>query len=202
MKTIVSLIALGVVAASGYLSWRSEPRITKISNDSKTKIAATQSTLPTTNAESISGLGKSWKVIPRSIHDGDTLRATQGGSELKVRFCGIDSPELKQKGGEQARDYLRNLLSKSNYTVYLKPIETDRYGRTVAEVFRSDGNQAVNVNAEMTQAGWAYYYAQYARNCPDREQIERGEQLAKEKGIGVWSDPRAMRPWDWRRANR
>lgn len=46
-----------------------------------------------------------WRV--GSIYDGDTLRVVRGNEELKIRFCGTDSPELKQTLGVEARDYLR-----------------------------------------------------------------------------------------------
>ena len=43
-----------------------------------------------------------------SIYDGDTLRVVRGNEELKIRFCGIDAPELKQPLGVESRDYLRS----------------------------------------------------------------------------------------------
>ena len=49
-----------------------------------------------------------WSVKPGSIYDGDTLRVVKGNQELKIRFCGTDSPELKQPLGVEARDYLRS----------------------------------------------------------------------------------------------
>jgi endonuclease YncB( thermonuclease family) len=44
-----------------------------------------------------------WRVAQTkdAIHDGDTMRLTNGSQELKVRFCGIDAPELKQTGGNR-----------------------------------------------------------------------------------------------------
>ena len=49
-----------------------------------------------------------WSVKPGSIYDGDTLRVVKGNQELKIRFCGTDSPEIKQPLGVEARDYLRS----------------------------------------------------------------------------------------------
>jgi endonuclease YncB( thermonuclease family) len=48
-----------------------------------------------------------WTVKPGSIYDGDTLRVVRGNEELKIRFCGIDAPELDQPLGIESRDYLR-----------------------------------------------------------------------------------------------
>lgn len=49
-----------------------------------------------------------WRIKPGSIYDGDTLRVVRGNEELKIRFCGIDAPELKQPLGIESRDYLRS----------------------------------------------------------------------------------------------
>ena len=76
-----------------------------------------------------------WRVKPGSIYDGDTLRVVRGNEELKIRFCGIDAPEKKQPLGIESRDYLRSLIAKSDGTIYVLPIEQDRYNRTVAELW-------------------------------------------------------------------
>ncbi len=51
---------------------------------------------------------ESGQLVPRSIYDGDTLRARRGEEELKIRFCGIDAPEKKMPMGIEARDHLRS----------------------------------------------------------------------------------------------
>jgi hypothetical protein len=56
------------------------------------------STSPPTNSEP-------WFI--KSVYDGDTLRLVRGNEELKIRLCGIDSPELDQPLGIESRDYLR-----------------------------------------------------------------------------------------------
>jgi endonuclease YncB( thermonuclease family) len=124
------------------------------------------------------------------------------GETLKIRFCGIDAPEIKQQGGIASRDYLRSLLNQSGNQVMIRPIEIDRYGRTVAELYRVAGDQLRVVNTEMTQSGQAYYYARYAANCPNNGLIARAEQAAKQQRLGVWAKPGAVPPWEWRRAKR
>jgi endonuclease YncB( thermonuclease family) len=46
-----------------------------------------------------------WMI--KSVYDGDSLRLVRGNEELKIRLCGIDSPELDQPLGIESRDYLR-----------------------------------------------------------------------------------------------
>ena len=59
-----------------------------------------------------------WSVKPGSIYDGDTLRVVKGNQELKIRFCGIDAPELKQTLGVEARDYLRSRFARHCVIAY------------------------------------------------------------------------------------
>ncbi|MGH2413034.1 MAG: thermonuclease family protein, partial [Microcystaceae cyanobacterium] len=82
-----------------------------------------------------------WQVKPGSVYDGDTLRVIKGNQELKIRFACTDSPELKQDKGIAARDHLRSLLNRANNQVKINPVDTDRYGRTVAEIYTTSGGR-------------------------------------------------------------
>jgi endonuclease YncB( thermonuclease family) len=137
------------------------------------------------------------------VYDGDTLTVRQNDQEVKVRLCGIDAPELKQPLGRQSRDKLRSLLSKSQ-RVTLFVSEVDRYGRKVAEVFIPDPTpqqpeQEKVLNYEMVAAGMAYHYAKYADRCPNGRILAEAEDAAREKRLGVWGSPIAIKPWDYRR---
>jgi endonuclease YncB( thermonuclease family) len=116
-----------------------------------------------------------WRVAETkdAIHDGDTMRLTNGSKELRIRLCGIDSPELSQPLGFAARDYLRSLVAKSDGTVYVTSIEKDRYGRTVAELLvpLKDKDDDVFLNGEMVRAGYAWHYQQDSGNCPNKNAI-------------------------------
>jgi endonuclease YncB( thermonuclease family) len=142
-----------------------------------------------------------WSLKPGSIYDGDTLRVVKGNEELKIRFCGIDAPEKDQELGIEARDHLRSLIELGNGELLLVPVEKDRYGRTVAEVYVQDSkNSAVNLNMQMIRDGYAWLYAQYVDNCPSKKQLEIAESLAQEESLGVWSNGSSIPPWEWRKA--
>jgi endonuclease YncB( thermonuclease family) len=134
-------------------------------------------------------------VVPGSVHDGDTLRVRRGTEEIKVRFCGIDAPELAQPLGVESRDYLRRLLGDGS--VRLVEVERDRYGRMVGEVFLLDGR---SVNVEMVRAGMAYHYAKYSGNCGGRWAIGLAENEARSRSIGIWAND-YQKPWDYRKTN-
>jgi endonuclease YncB( thermonuclease family) len=141
-----------------------------------------------------------YEVVPNSVHDGDTLRVrSPDGQVLKVRFACIDAPELKQPLGEESRNYLRSIINKGNNKVKLQPITTDRYGRTVAQLWNGNGL----IQSQMAIAGMAYGYEQYKKDCPNWPAIESTQAQAQEAKIGVWKlQDGGQRPWDYRKSNR
>lgn len=143
-----------------------------------------------------------WQVKEGSIYDGDTLRVVRGGEELKIRFCGIDAPEKKMSMGVEARDHLRSLVDIGKGELLLVPIEKDRYGRTVAEVYVQDSRStAINLNVQMVRDGYAWHYERYSGNCPIRDEFAIAQELAQKEGLGIWNG-NPIPPWDWRRANK
>ena len=145
-----------------------------------------------------------WQVKAGSIYDGDTLRVVRGNEEKKIRFCGIDAPEIKQPLGVQSRDYLRSLIAKGDGTIYVLEVEEDRYGRTVAELFmplKDSLDQEIHLNTEMIMAGMAWHYKQYSGNCPNQYGFEIAESIARDEKVGVYSGSH-QEPWLWRKANK
>ena len=140
-----------------------------------------------------------WQVKEGSIYDGDTLRVVRGDEELKIRFCGIDAPEKKQKLGIASRDHLRSLVDIGNGEVLLVPIEKDRYGRTVAEVYVKDSRStAINLNVQMIRDGYAWHYERYSGNCPIRNEFAVAQELAQKDSLGIWQG-NPQPPWEFRR---
>jgi endonuclease YncB( thermonuclease family) len=144
------------------------------------------------------------QIKPGSIHDGDTLRVVRGTEEKKIRLCGIDAPEIKQPLGIESRDYLRSLIAKSNGTIHVLPIEEDRYGRTVAELWipiKPDYEGEIHLNTAMVEAGMAYHYQQYSDSCESAENLGWAEKIARDDKLGVWNGSH-QKPWEFRKANK
>lgn len=141
-----------------------------------------------------------YQVVEDSIYDGDTLRVERDGQELKIRMCGIDSPELKQAGGIEAREHLRSLVAQGDGAIGVVPIEKDRYGRTVSDLFviRPDGSE-IHLNSQMVADGYAYHYKQYSDSCPQPVVLDIAEKQAEAAGAGLWQNPNAEKPWDFRK---
>lgn len=138
-----------------------------------------------------------WQLV--SVTDGDTIvvrKGWKGSKQEKIRLCGIDAPESKQQLGEESKAYLQQLLTSD---VGIVPVERDRYGRLVAEVFVL-GNEEKFVQQEMLIAGMAYVYPEYVNGCWNGKQMRMAEEIAQEQKIGVWSGNHQA-PWDYRREN-
>ena len=102
------------------------------------------------------------KVVIASCYDGDTCTSSTGE---KIRLACIDTPELRGKRAEPvpaeaARDYLRELIVGRKVTI--RRITTDRYRRTVAELFVNGSN----VQQQLVAGGHASIYWRYAAQCP------------------------------------
>ena len=135
------------------------------------------------------GSDQSARVI--GISDGDTITVLTAEKKLvKIRLWGIDTPETGQDFGSRAKQAASELAF--GKTVKILPRDTNRYGRTVAEVILPDGR---SMNREMVKQGQAWWYQKYA---PADAELARLEALARAAQIGLWSQPNPVAPWNWR----
>ena len=132
-----------------------------------------------------------------SVPDGDSLSVFAGVEGKKsVRLYGIDCPELRQRGGEEAQAFTRSLAFFAE--VRLEVLDTDAYGRSVAVVSLPDGR---TVNEELLKNGLAWVYGAYCASprCADWRGLEKQARTQKR---GLWNDARPVPPWIWRKRNR
>lgn len=123
------------------------------------------------------------------IADGDTLTCLAADHQrLKVRLNQIDAPERGQAFGQAARRKLADLVH--GRTVMLETDGTDRYGRTIAQVFLDERN----INLEMVGSGYAWAYRKYLK---DPRYLQR-EAEARAASRGLWSQPGAIYPAEYR----
>jgi endonuclease YncB( thermonuclease family) len=199
MKILKLINALPIIAI-GVLAWHSlQP---KTSRETVLSVPGNSATIQIPNREPDPDAAASlpeYEVVANSVHDGDTLRVqSSDGQVLKIRFACIDAPELKQPLGEESRNHLRSLINEAGGKVKLQVIETDRYGRSVAQLWTKSGL----LQSRMTAAGMAFAYDQYSKNCPHWDAVKSSEKAASKLKVGVWRSPNFQRPWDWRKANK
>ena len=70
------------------------------------------------------------------IFDGDTLEVLVGSRTDRVRLAGIDTPERGQPWAERSKQALAGRVFGKE--VRINRVATDRYGRTVGEVYADD----------------------------------------------------------------
>ncbi len=139
------------------------------------------------------------------VIDGDTFegRLDNGGNpgvnpwmlqltKIVVRISGIDAPERGQWYGDVATLHLQWLIS--GKAVGLKLKQKDTFGRWIATAYH-DG---ADIGAEMLKEGLAWHYKEHDNN-PRYAQLEAE---AKQAGLGLWSDDRAVPPWEWRKMDK
>ena len=96
-------------------------------------------------------------VTIRSCYDGDTCRTTTGE---RIRLACIDTPEVGDFGADGATQATRAMVV--GKTVGIRRITSDRYGRTVSELYSDQGN----VGQQLVAQGHARIYSRYASQCP------------------------------------
>ena len=100
-------------------------------------------------------------IFIQNCYDGDTCTTSEG--EI-IRLACIDTPEIKGKNSDlvpaiAARDFVNNLIA--NKEVFIKRITVDKYGRTVAELFKGD----INIQELIVKKGYGRIYKKYANQC-------------------------------------
>src|SRR5262245_17759667 len=91
------------------------------------------------------------------VKDGDSLVVRVQGVAMDFRLADVDAPEIDQPYGPQAKRELASLAAGKQ--LVLEPIDTDRYGRTIAYVWNGD----TYLNEQMVERGAAWFYAEFAR---------------------------------------
>ncbi|MDR2442606.1 MAG: thermonuclease family protein [Deltaproteobacteria bacterium] len=131
------------------------------------------------------------------IIDGDTVSIlTTDYERLRVRLYGIDAPEGGQDWGDESRDALSDMVSGRLVKIEIEDI--DRYNRMVATIIFNDEL----INHKMVAAGHAWVYDRYCIRKDICQPMKEAERIAKENGMGLWFDPEAMPPWEFRSSKR
>ena len=130
---------------------------------------------------------------PRVL-DGDTIMI----GEYKIRFHGIDAPELRQQCldgwqtvpcGQMSKQSLETLILDN--IVFCRKLGVGRYGRIIGKCFIGEHD----LQAEMVRWGWAVAYRRYS------DDYVAIEERAKSNLRGIWGWS-FINPEEWRRGYR
>tara|TARA_B100001123_G_C15135765_1_gene957297 strand:+ start:105 stop:959 length:855 start_codon:yes stop_codon:yes gene_type:complete len=128
------------------------------------------------------------------VIDGDTI--VLNGE--KIRFNGIDAPELNQtcvrevkrtQCGVKAKEILLKKIGNSKLDCIKQG--KDRYNRTLGECFV----RGESLSRFLVKRGYAFAYRNYSEKFIDEEEF------AKKNNLGVWSST-FQYPWDFRKTIR
>jgi endonuclease YncB( thermonuclease family) len=128
------------------------------------------------------------------VSDGDTIHIVSNNQKYKIRFYGIDTPEKSQSFGLEAKEFTYNKIFGKTAEIEIK--DTDRYGRKVGIVHYDHGK---DLNFELVQNGYAWWYEQYAKN---NQQLKMAQDYAERNKLGLWAQSNPIAPWDYRKGNK
>ena len=128
-----------------------------------------------------------------TVVDGDTIKL----GDVKIRFSGIDAPEINQtcvasEGkvacGKISRDIL--ITKVTNNKISCTDEGKDFYGRVLGECFVN----GESLSSYLVREGFAFAYRKYS----DKYILD--EEYAKSNKLGMWS-MKFEYPWDFRKNN-
>jgi micrococcal nuclease len=128
-----------------------------------------------------------WVSLSRVV-DGDTVVVSKN---TRVRFIGIDTPELKhpnkpiQRFALESSDVLRWLLGGEDKICLISDEIGDKYdvyGRKLAYIFTESG---LDINAELIRQGFARGY--FSFSFERREEFKSYEAAAKSRKVNLWA---------------
>lgn len=132
------------------------------------------------------------KVV--QIDSGNTLVVTNINRPLRIRLKAVAPPESGQAFSEVAREHLKALvLDKPVMVVYTHLAD----GYLEAKIIL-DG---IDIGSQMLRDGVAWYdrASDHELSESDRELYKQCEQAARNEKRGIWQDPAAVAPWEFRR---
>lgn len=121
------------------------------------------------------------------VIDGDTIGVRIDGQAYRVRYIGIDTPEIVHPGlpvepfGPEAAEANRRMVLGQRVMLERDVSDTDTYGRLLRYVWLGD----TLVNAELVRLGLAQSN-HYEPDVLYQERLDALESQARAAGLGIW----------------
>jgi micrococcal nuclease len=121
------------------------------------------------------------------IVDGDTIYVRLADRVEKIRYIGVNSPEIhhpikgEEPGGREAAEVNRRLVDRRHVRLELDVRTRDRYGRLLAYVWAGD----TMVNAELVRRGYAQVMT-VPPNVRYQDLFVKLQREARDAGRGLW----------------
>ncbi len=131
---------------------------------------------------------ESHTVLIVHVIDGDTIETSEGE---RIRLLGIDAPEVAHHGregerfGNDSTRWLSRQIEGKIVTLRVGREPLDRYGRTLAWVYTSDGTF---VNEQILKSGMAKLLDKYGLPADLEPSLRSAEAMGRVKKRGLWRD--------------
>jgi micrococcal nuclease len=128
------------------------------------------------------------------VVDGDTIIVRLGGREERVRYIGLDTPEIANAaagtaaecGGDAARTANQRLVAGEDVVLERDVSDRDRFGRLLRHTWLEDRGWRL-IGLELVEAG-----AAEARSYPPDTMrdgiLAAAERRARDRDVGIWDD--------------
>ena len=131
------------------------------------------------------------------IWGGDNFEVSENGRIHYVLIRGIDTPEPGQKFHDESKAMILYLATRNKMTMNV--LERDDWKREVCDLRLTDPKtgEVFDPSLELLKKGMAWFDQS---DGPYAEAYREAEALAREKKIGLWSQPNPVPPWEfWER---
>lgn len=176
----LAIIFLVLLAGCGTGPGSPIPRSPIPVTSSASAIPATESATP--GQACIASTARREEALVTGVTDGDSIVVDVGGVPFRVRYIGIDAPEMAgEELGEESRTANRTLVGGKSIVMIRDLSEADRYGRLLRYVF-ADG---VFVNRELVRLGLARA-GYYPPDISCMKELRAAQDEAREARLGIW----------------
>lgn len=124
-----------------------------------------------------------------AVLEGDIIKVLKSRRVIVVRLQGIDTPEIEQRYGKQAKDFTEIIAFGQLVVVNVKGEGSD--GHLIAEVILEDGR---SLNREIVKEGFAWWYRENSEDLS----LWRLENSARKGKLGLWLGEDPVPPWEFR----
>jgi micrococcal nuclease len=122
-------------------------------------------------------------AVVTQVVDGDTIHVTMNGKEYKVRYIGMDTPEMTGEAySEEAKARNEQLVMGKTVTMVKDQSETDSFDRLLR--FVMVGNTFVNVDLVLNGVAEA---RNYPPDSSCKETLAQAMSEARTNQLGIWS---------------
>lgn len=138
--------------------------------------------------------GPTERAVVIRVVDGDTIVVRIGGREDRVRYIGLDAPEVAnvgagtaaECGGEEARTVNERLVAGEELVLERDVSDRDRFGRLLRHAWLEDGAWRL-IGLELVEAG-AVEARSYPPDTTRDAELDAAERRARDRDSGIWGD--------------